>query len=80
MTALDAAWKAAEAALPEGWTLEVGLWRAEPNRPIGMLDYEATASPYVHDPLESGVIGRGDSPAAAVLQVADALRRHKAVS
>lgn len=70
---LDEAWAEAEAALPEGWTLEVGLWSAEPNRRATMLPYEATAAPYVHDPWESGCIGRGDTASAAVRELTAAL-------
>jgi hypothetical protein len=67
------AWEAAEAALPEGWLLEVGLWSAETNRPVGMPPYEATAEPYIYDPHEPGCIGRGETIAAAVEQLTAAL-------
>lgn len=73
--ALDVAWAAVEVALPEGWIFEVGNWQAEPNRPEGLALYEATAEPYEHHRRESGGmrIGRGNTPAEALLQLAGAL-------
>jgi hypothetical protein len=73
---LDEAWAAVEAALPEGWMFEVGNWQAEPNRPEGLALYEATAEPYEHHRREAeGMrIGRGDTPAEALMTLAAALR------
>ena len=62
---LDAAWAEAERYLPDGWVLQLGLWKGG-----GTLEYEATASPYAHDPNEVVCIGQGDTPDKAVLQLA----------
>lgn len=70
---LDVAWAEAEARLPKGWTLEVGDWRAEPNRPEGVAPFEAIAEPYVkrRDGSDPMVIGRShDSPADALHELA----------
>ncbi len=77
LNGLDAAWAAAEKMLPEGWTLEVGTWQAEPNRPEGLAKYEATAEPYGFEEQErqGRVIGRGETAAAAVRQVVEGLAR-----
>lgn len=73
--ALGAAWRRAEAALPEDWTLEIGLWRAEPNRPAGMLDYEAEAKAYNWHRADAGEhrIARGATATEALTALADAL-------
>jgi hypothetical protein len=72
---LDVAWEAAETVLPEGWTLELGDWRAEPNRPEGIAPFEAVAQPYVrqHDGNDRMVIGRGTSAVAALDDLTSAL-------
>jgi len=69
---LGDAWAAAEAALPEGWVLQIGNWQAEPNRDPRLAKYESTAEPYRSEGGDS-IIGRGDTPAAALRALAVAL-------
>ena len=69
-TGLDAAWAAAEAALPEGWRLHSitvmdggwGLWLAVAGRPVPLWQGRNSES------------GSGPTPADALLALAAALR------
>jgi hypothetical protein len=73
---LDAAWAEATALLPEGWTLQLGDWHAEPDRPDGMPPFEAIAEPYSfrEQQRQGSVVARGDTPVAALQRMTASLR------
>jgi hypothetical protein len=66
---LGAAWAEAEAALPEGWAINL-LWGT-----VTAERWGANAGPWPADPRERGAFGGGDTPAAALHALAAALRR-----
>lgn len=78
MTTLDEAWAAAEAALPEGWCdLMVWHFDPEPSDHHEPGHYGAkTADPERTEPSGDPfcVYGYGDTPAAALLALAEKLR------
>lgn len=73
---LDDAWKAAEAALPEGWLIAVGSTHLSEFRPPRVV-YWAEAGPMAPDGGPEGdagmMNGGADTPTAALLALADRL-------
>jgi hypothetical protein len=69
---LDAAWAAAEAALPEGWTLDVGDSLGHPH---GRFEASAEEGGYVGPGRDrNGRAAYGETPAAALRGLTDRLR------
>lgn len=75
--ALGAAWRRCEAALPEGWILQLGDWSAEPHRTVPLFEAyaESYAGPSRSDYRESGA---GPTPTAALEALAEALESRRA--